>query len=343
MTTKLIYLVIETLEKPWDWNLLSANPNIDQEDVINFPHFPWNWAMFSMNPNLDFEFVLAHRTYGWNWLSLSENPAINWNHVSAHLDLPWNWSVLPTNRNIRMETILSHPVFPWGNVAKSPNLRLSHVLAHASQSVGHSGWDWFSITVNRNAWTSADLLAHPDLPWHWPLISNDVQLTPELLTRLRDKWNYESLSRNPSVTLDMIEAFPDHPWNWMRVSQNPNLTLDYVLQHPERPWDLDLLHYSLPLGGQVRRFRTVVPSVDWAKLSYNPSITVHDILENIDAPWHSRGISTFMNLTIQDIRQLQARLDWNTLSSNPNIRVETVANTVHLPWNWAELSCNRFG
>ena len=60
MAAKLIYLVLETLEKPWDWNRLSANPNIDQEDVLNFPDLPWNWRFFSMNPNLRFEFVLEH-------------------------------------------------------------------------------------------------------------------------------------------------------------------------------------------------------------------------------------------------------------------------------------------
>jgi len=81
---------------------------------------------------------------------------------------------------------------------------------------------------------------------------------------------------------------------------------------------------------------------DWTKLSFNPSLTVQDVLENVDRPWHPSGISVVLDLTVQDLCQLQGRLDWTALSRNPHLCLETVVNTAYMPWNWNELSCHRF-
>jgi hypothetical protein len=338
MPVKLIYVVIQTIEKPWDWNLLSANPTIDQEDVQNFPELPWNWRMFSMNPGLWFEFVVAHLDWDWDWTALSENRAITWSHVKRYPNLPWNWTAMTVNPNLSVETIFAHPEFPWTNASKNPNLRLTDVLAHPDYP-----WDGFDLTMNTKAWTANDLVAHPDLPWHWAQISSTLPMTQELLKNpvLINKWDYSSLSRNPSITLDIIEAFPDQPWDWTRISQNPNLTLDYVLEHPDVAWDIDLLHLSLPLSGQIDRFQSFC-NIDWAKLSFNPSITIHDVAAFSTQPWLSRGISANLIPTAETLREWHARLDWDTLSRNPCLRLETVLECASMPWNWAHLSCNRF-
>ena len=187
-----------------------------------------------------------------------------------------------------------------------------------------------------------DLMAHPDLPWHWPLISSTGTITKELLTRISE-WDYDSLSSNPSVTLELIDAFPHYPWIWCRVSQNPNLTLDYVLSHPQIPWDWDLINYSMRLRNGAAEHRKRSPDWNPTKMSFNPSITVRDIIENSDIAWHKGGISANLVLTAQDIRQLHAFLDWNGLSSNPSLRLETVVDMIHAPWDWAQLSSHSFG
>ena len=34
-----------------------------------------------------------------------------------------------------------------------------------------------------------------------------------------------------------IEKYPDKPWNWNWISQNPNITMEMIEKYPEKPWD----------------------------------------------------------------------------------------------------------
>jgi hypothetical protein len=67
MSAKLIHLVLQTIEMPWDWGALSANPNITQEDIEYYIQYPWVWSKVSENPNLDMKFVFANLDYDWDW------------------------------------------------------------------------------------------------------------------------------------------------------------------------------------------------------------------------------------------------------------------------------------
>ena len=46
-------------------------------------------------------------------------------------------------------------------------------------------------------------------------------------------WNWYSLSKNPQVTWDIVQANPDKPWDWRWLSRNPNV-LRYPLAEMER-------------------------------------------------------------------------------------------------------------
>ena len=48
-------------------------------------------------------------------------------------------------------------------------------------------------------------------------------------------WNWDSLSRNPNITWDIVETNPDTPWNWYALSSNPNITMDIVKTNPDKP------------------------------------------------------------------------------------------------------------
>ena len=43
--------------KPWDWTVLSHNPNITWEIVQNNPDKPWNWSGLSFNPNITWDII----------------------------------------------------------------------------------------------------------------------------------------------------------------------------------------------------------------------------------------------------------------------------------------------
>ena len=79
-----------------------------------------------------------------------------------------------------------------------------------------------------------------------------------MLKRLRDKRDYVTMSINPYITWEVVQAHPDKPWEWS-LSANPSLTFDIGAAHPDKPWH-------------------------WSNLSVNPSITFDNIRQRHGAP-----------------------------------------------------------
>jgi len=40
--------------------LLSQNPNITMQNVLDNPEMPWNWYWLSKNPNITYKFIVEH-------------------------------------------------------------------------------------------------------------------------------------------------------------------------------------------------------------------------------------------------------------------------------------------
>ena len=58
-----------------------------------------------------------------------------------------------------------------------------------------------------------------------------------LMNLFPDKdWNWCELSRNPSITFDIMLNNLDKPWDWRYLSMNPNITFDIVLDNLDKPW-----------------------------------------------------------------------------------------------------------
>ena len=34
---------------------------------------------------------------------------------------------------------------------------------------------------------------------------------------------------------------PNKPWNWNSISQNPNITMDIIRENPDKPWDWEYI------------------------------------------------------------------------------------------------------
>jgi hypothetical protein len=49
-------------------------------------------------------------------------------------------------------------------------------------------------------------------------------------------WDWHSISRNPNITMKIIEKYPTKPWNWTVISYKHNLTINFIENHLEKPW-----------------------------------------------------------------------------------------------------------
>lgn len=66
MLNQLQKLINAYPNKPWNWTILSRNPNITMDDVLARPDKAWNWGSLSLNPNITIKIVLEHSTRSWN-------------------------------------------------------------------------------------------------------------------------------------------------------------------------------------------------------------------------------------------------------------------------------------
>ena len=78
------------IDKPWNFNILSSNPNITWETVIDNPDYvivPTNRNIRNQNKRL-------------NYIGLSENPNVTWDIIIANQNKPWNYTNLSRNPNV---------------------------------------------------------------------------------------------------------------------------------------------------------------------------------------------------------------------------------------------------
>ena len=66
--------IIDNPELPWNWNMISRNPNLTMNFINDNPDKPWNWNMISYNPNLTMNFINKYPDKDWCWYEISKNP-----------------------------------------------------------------------------------------------------------------------------------------------------------------------------------------------------------------------------------------------------------------------------
>ena len=89
--------ILDNPDKPWNYHMLSYNPNITWDIVQANPDNPWDYYYLSLNPNITLDIVQANPDKPWNYEALSRNPNITLDIVQANPDKPWNYSWLSQN------------------------------------------------------------------------------------------------------------------------------------------------------------------------------------------------------------------------------------------------------
>ncbi len=150
-----------------------------------------------------------------------------------------------------------------------------------------------------------------------------------------DKWYWPLLSRNISITMDVIDNTSDLPWDPVYITQNLNLHFDFILGHVEdynNHWYYISKHQCITMD-----FVKLYPHLPWnyLGLSRNPSITIDDVLENIEMPWNWEKLSCNPNMT-WDIIQAHTELPWciDEFSFNPNITWDIIKKHPNVNWNY---------
>ena len=289
--------------KKWNWFLISQNPNISWDFILNHPEKPWCWFNLALNKITTLKMIEDQ----WNRLEQNEKKLRN------NMD-PYKWQLYPQ-------------ISYWCGVVYNPNITLDLILRNAKR-LSKADWNYVSYKFE----ITMDILKkHPLKPWDWITLSSKSNITMEDIESTLSKfpWDFGGISRNPNLTIHMIRKFYKKKWSWNNISRNPGITMDMVENNYDLPWEKHGLssNPNLTIGyvkahpvswrNWIRVFigKHYVKYWNWQRISSNPGIKCQDVLDNPLLPW-----------------------SWNDLSRNPNISLEFVEQTITKPWNYRELS-----
>lgn len=240
----------------------------------------------------------------------------------------------------------------WGNLSCNPNISWNIIENNLDKF-----WNWDYLSCNQNI--NVDILKNNlDKPWNWENLSQSINFENnekfQQFLDLNKNNDWEIISDNQSLTVDIIQNNLDKPWEWaslalLSFSKNNNEEVLQLFQNikDEIAWE------NVCSTGRVS-WEYIYANLDksWIKNNafYANNLT-WDIIKNnqrLDWGFHDSFISDPIYISYNDNlsweiinENLQCSWDWDYLSCNQNITWDIIKNNLDKPWNWNGLSCNK--
>jgi hypothetical protein len=251
-----IEMVLNHIDKPWSWRMISKNENIKMEDVLSHPDLPWDWYYLTLNPSITVEDVLRNPDHAWSWYFVSKKERITLNHILNNPTIPWNFNGFCecldyNNIEVSIDFVVRNLDKPWNMpiLSRLPSIRLQDILRYPALN-----WSWWSVSENPSI-KMQDVLQNPQLEWHWEMLSRNPSITMEdVSNNLQCNWDWPSMSFNPNITTDFVMNHLDKPWNWDYLSMNENIEMDLILQTLNKPWSFLYLIGSNRMTESKKRY-----------------------------------------------------------------------------------------
>ena len=265
----------------WPEQFLVFNANLTLDFVKKHPDIKWNWnrimtdlkpplddplcsviclanpEALSCNPNITAEFIVNNRHLTWNWLQILGGSYDIENIMQICPDLlnnfsSVNWGYLSNNENITMDIIARYKDAYWNWCELSEHSAIIAAIMRGESPPDKSKlWDWFHISYRV---VIEDVLRCPTFPWNW-----------------------ESLSKSPNITMDIIAEHNTLPWHNGAMLKNPNIT-----------WPVIVNMFD---NAQRHVFRSIIGN----KFLWNKVVYSREIRRDIDAR------ATHVKSVIEDI------------------------------------------
>lgn len=274
---------------PWDTKSIQSNPNMDMNTVQSINKL-WNAQEVSKNINITKEIIDNYPDHNWDWnYALSRNPSTTWEIIYKFSHVNWDWKLLFENDKIPLKyiNIINKDIIEWEYVSKSKYITIDFIIKHKRKL------NWYYIS--NNAVITWDIIQENiDLPWNWEGVSSNSNITLDIIKNNKFyRWYYtywgiysnpnitlnyiisivpynQSLvdvlswvvmhTSNPTLSMDILNRFPDLNWDWEFISYNQNITLSFIEKHINKPWD-------------------------WNNLSKNPHLTIDFIKKHSSYSW----------------------------------------------------------
>ena len=329
----------------WDWKLISSNPGIYEDDILEHQDLPWNWNFVLTNPNVSLGFILEEIddevTKSDMGNALSSSKSITVKDIKEHWYIQWNWCLLTSNPSITLDDIEKFPDLPWdpdalsmrraklANPVIDSNVGCTSIVDRFDfanvKKEHHELFDWNAVSSNINL-TIDFVIENPSLPWnykelsanHFPRQFENVKEMIRNGVSMCDRHCRETLEQKfQRIILEKV-----HQTTICRSCSSKLITMDFVRKHSEKPWN------SIHLSANPNVTMDIVREFDFIEWNYgiltsNPGITIDDIDQNPDLSWNWGTMNTRNDLTMKFIRKyIDKSWDWFALYSYNNIVVE---------------------
>jgi hypothetical protein len=233
--------VLKTLrDKPWNWSLLSINQNWSWDWVREFPEEPWNWRVISESAHFNWNWVREFPDKPWRWNILSEKIE----GVSTLKEFPdktWNWYSVTLGPNTSVIDMLDNPNFPW-TISELLFTEVDEdIIKFLRFYRSHYDFDaWCDHTTHTN-WNL--IRENLDLPWVFRCVRfKEIQtdFDGKYFTE-RYNWDWDHMSEMLDFENVISKHLYEKPWNFNSLSKNRSVTYRHIREYQEVPWNYNLI------------------------------------------------------------------------------------------------------
>jgi hypothetical protein len=255
----------------------------------------------------------------------------------------------------------------WENILKNPNTSVKHIEKFVKERgidkvAGHKFRHnktipfWRSIALNPN-WKDIKPLEKFFNIHDWNKVAYSSKFAIHYFETHPNNgwWSIDELSRNPRLTMTIVNKFPNKRWDWIYLSGNRGITMQDIIDNPDKPWDYAEIGSNPNLTIEFLDANLDKQWGTWIAVSSNANISLKSIEDRLDKPgynWSTLGLSANPNLTMQfvndhprGVKNAQGAYDekWSyiLMSSNPGITIQDIENNPTLSWNWNRVLSNR--
>lgn len=204
-----------------DWHLLSCNPSITMDDVVEHPNYKWDDRYLSSNPNLTSGFILSNPR-SWYFPAICSNPGITTTDIfktTLRSFGEWNYRNLSENKNLPIVYVNDNITKDWNFHSISVNASITDL--HTYHRIK---WDGHGLSMNKTIGFDY-IMNNPRVGWHAPSLLMNPSIRFETIMDNYD-WFQQLCSpesfmcSNPWITADWIDE--NYPLiDWKRISRNP--------------------------------------------------------------------------------------------------------------------------
>ena len=237
----------------WNKKLLANNNNIPIELSIQLDKYEWlyeNSNILARNPWLTEEFVAANLDIiTSNKTGIAKSFYILINFILAHARSAvdkWNWCHISCRTDLTLDIIQANPTLPWdcNGLADNKNLTVDMIKLDVLEDLP---WNYYEQVSYMNGLHMRHIREMKDLKlWNWTAVSRRVEgITLADINNKNYFWEWNELSFNRHITIDIIKVTRNYGWNWNTLSSIFDLNI--IMSNLDLPWT----HHGLSSNKQL--------------------------------------------------------------------------------------------